>query len=200
MESKEYLENEYLIKKRTCNDIAKDVNRDAKTVWSWMKKYNIPTRKRGGDSSTGSFQKNHKLGVGRVHTTETREKIRQCRLSDGHVPYLKNGEHWLKGLPSDRHPNYSGGLTPERQSLYCSEKWSEVIKEVWKRDNAICQRCGKSHNTETNRGNFHIHHIVTFQVKELRSELSNLVLLCKQCHRFIHSKQNINKQFLKTKP
>ena len=26
MVSKEYLENEYLIKKRTCNDIAKDVN------------------------------------------------------------------------------------------------------------------------------------------------------------------------------
>lgn len=199
MESKEWLEQKYLQEKLSCVDIALIVKRDAKSVWSWLKKYNIPTRKRGADSSTGTFVKGHKKGVGRIHTKETKDKIRKARIRDGHVPYLnKDGVHWLKGVKGDLTPNYKGGLTPERQSFYSSETWSEAVKKVWKRDNAICQKCKKHHNTELNRGNFHIHHIVSFQVKGLRSELSNLILLCKDCHRWVHSKKNINKLFIKS--
>lgn len=197
MESKEWLINEYVTKKRTCNDIAKELNKDPKTIWSWLKKNEIPTRSRGGDSSSGSFKKGSNLWLGKKHKPETKDKIREARLKDGHVPYLKNGVHWMKGLESKNHPNFKGGLTPERQSLYSSNEWSEAIKKVWKRDNAICQKCGKSHNEEKNRGNFHIHHLVSFQVRELRSEVSNLILLCKECHRWVHSNKNINKQFIK---
>jgi hypothetical protein len=195
---KEWLQNEYISKKRTCNDIAKELSKDPKTIWAWLKKYNIPTRPRGGHSSSGSFKKGTSLWIGKKHKQETKDKIRNARLKDGHVPYLKNGVHWLKNTNSENHPNYKGGLSPERQSFYCSMEWIDVVKKVWKRDNAICQNCGKCHNTEKNRGNFHIHHIVSFQIKELRSDLSNLVLLCKECHRWVHSKKNINKKFIKT--
>lgn len=193
---KQYLIDEYITKKRTCNDIAKDVNKDPKTIWSWLKKYNIPTRKRGGESSSGSFKKGSNLWVGKKHTDETKQKIREARLKDGHVPYLKNGEHWLKTVSTNKHPNYKNGLSPERQSFYSSLEWIELVKKIWSRDNAICQNCGKHHNTESNRGNFHIHHIVSFQVKEKRLDLDNLVLLCKECHRWVHSKNNINNKFI----
>lgn len=196
--NKEWLFNEYITNKKSCDEIAISEKRDPKTIWTWVKKFEIPTRKRGAESSGGTFVKGHKKGVGRVHTKETKEKIKQARLKDGHVPYLnKDGVHWLKGKTGKTHPCYKGGLTPERQSVYSSETWSEVVKQVWKRDNAYCQNCGKHHNTEKNRGNFHIHHIVSFQIKELRTELDNLVLLCKECHIWVHSKKNINKKFIK---
>jgi hypothetical protein len=31
---KEWLENEYVTKKRTCNDISKELSKDPKTIWS----------------------------------------------------------------------------------------------------------------------------------------------------------------------
>lgn len=192
-----YLEIEYLQKKRTCNEIAKDVKKDPKTIWSWLKKYNIPTRPRGGESSSGSFKKGSNLWTGKKHKPETKEKIRNARLKDGHVPYLKNGEHWLKGVSKENHPMYIGGLSPERQSYYSSLLWIELVKGVWKRDNATCQNCGKSHNLELNRGNFHIHHIVSFQIREKRHDIDNLILLCKECHKWIHSKKNTNHKFIK---
>lgn len=198
--NKEWLYNEYIVKKRSCDEIAISEKRDSKTIWNWVKKFDIPTRKRGAESSSGTFKKGHKYGVNRIHTEETKEKIRQARLKDGHVPYLnKDGVHWLKGVKGKNHPSYKGGLTPDRQSFYSTIEWSDVVKKVWERDKAICQKCGKNHNTEKNRGNFHIHHIVSFQVKEKRAELNNLILLCKHCHRWVHSKKNINKILIKTK-
>lgn len=193
---KQYLIDEYITKKRTCNDIAVDVKKDPKTVWSWLKKYDIPTRPRGGESSSGSFKKGFNLWIGRKHKDESKQKIRDARLRDGHVPYLKNGEHWLRSVSLEKHPNYKNGLSPERQSIYSSLEWIELVKKVWSRDNAICQNCGKHHNIETNRGNFHIHHIVSFQVKEKRLDLDNLILLCKECHKWVHSKKNTNNKFI----
>lgn len=196
--NKDWLYIQYITKKRTANDISKEVKKDPKTVWSWLKKHEIPTRPRGGNSSSGSFKKGCKLWVGKKHKQETKEKIRQARIKDGHVPYLnKDGVHWLKGLKPENHPNYKGGLTHERQSFYSSKEWSNSVKKVWKRDNAICQNCGKKHNSSKNRGSFHIHHIISFQVPEFRAELSNLVLLCKECHLWVHSKKNIKQKLIK---
>ena len=194
--TKEWLENEYVANKRTCNDIAKEVGRDAKTVWAWLKKYEIQTRPRGGDSSSGSFQKGTNLWIGRKHKDSTKEKIRQARLKDGHVPYLQNGVHWLKN-EENVHPNYKGGISPERQAFYSSEEWANAVKAVWQRDMAICQNCNKNHNGSRNEGAFHIHHIISFKSKENRSNVDNLVLLCKGCHNWVHSRKNINKKFIK---
>jgi hypothetical protein len=192
-----WLRAEYVDKKRTANDIAKEVCRDAKTIWSWLKKFNIPTRPRGGDSSSGSFKKGQTRPAGWKHSEETKKKLKEMAIADGRLPWGKSNEPYWRGKTGEQHPSYKGGLTPERQSVYSSTEWVEAVKAVWSRDNATCQCCGKHHNTTEARGTFHIHHIVSFQVKELRTEPSNLVLLCKDCHKFIHSKKNVNKQFIK---
>jgi hypothetical protein len=195
--TKEWLIEQYFILKKDCNKIAIEIGKDAKTVWNWFNGYGIEINKRGS-----YYEKNLVFDGsafrGKKHTQKAKDKIREARFKDGHVPYLnKQGLHWLKGVTGKDHPNFKGGLTPERQSVYSSEEWCNVVKQVWKRDNSICQNCGKHHNTELNRGNFHIHHIVSFQIRELRTELSNLVLLCKECHKWVHSKKNTDKKFIK---
>lgn len=194
--TREWLYQKYVEEGLDCTQIGKLTNRDSKTVWYWMKRYNIPTRKRG-TTNNFRFAKQHGR-LGKTHTPEVRERLRQARFKDGHVPYLKNGVHHLKGKRGQETPNWRGGVTPERQDVYGSQAWKNAVKAVWKRDNATCQRCGLHHREARRRGiTFDIHHIVSFAVKELRCEISNLVLLCEPCHYWIHSSENINKEFIK---
>lgn len=193
--TKEWIYEQYWTLGKSADQIAKEIKKNPKTVWFWFKADNIPTRPRGSEYGQ-QFKKGQESAFkGKKHTEENKEKIRQKRLEDGHVPYLKNGIHWLKheGAVS---PNYKGGISPERQSFYSSIEWSEAVKKIWERDNAICQRCGKKHNIEENRGTFHIHHIESFLNKEKRADIDNLILLCRPCHLWVHSKKNINKEFI----
>jgi len=193
--TKEWLENEYIIIGKSANQIAMEIGRDSKRVWEWIRDYGIPTRTRGHDTS--HLLKDGSTFRGKKHTEETKKRLSEIAIADGRVPWGKCNEPYWKGKFGSLHPNWQGGLTPERQSVYSSEEWTNSVKEVWKRDNAFCQKCNKHHNEEKNRGNFHIHHIVSFMVRELRTDVNNLVLLCKECHKFVHSKENINKEFIK---
>jgi hypothetical protein len=114
---------------------------------------------------------------------------------------VRAAKHWgLAGAANGMYgkrgaevPNWKGGCTPERQAFYTSLAWAAACVEVWHRDNAQCQRCG----IDSSEHKLHIHHIVSFAVKELRAESSNLVLLCVRCHRFVHSKQNTTAEFVR---
>jgi len=44
---------------------------------------------------------------------------------------------------------------------------------------------------------FNLHHIESFKNKVLRFDENNLVLLCIECHHFVHSRENVNKIFIK---
>ena len=46
------------------------------------------------------------------------------------------------------------------------------------------------------KGKLHVHHIVSFAEEEYRVDPDNLVLLCVKCHRFVHSKKNIEREFI----
>ena len=193
--TKEWLVDEYINKNKSSDQIAREIKRDAKRVWEWLKYYNIPTRSRGTDYGQ-LFVKGHKLMLGFKHSDETKKIMSDISIKDKRVPWGKNNVHPFKGKKGIEVHSFKGGLTPERQAFYSSVEWVEAVKKVWKRDKAICQRCKKLHNNE-NRGTFHIHHIISFQKREFRAELENLVLLCKECHRWVHSNQNINKDFIK---
>lgn len=194
--TKENLTELYINQSLDCVQIGAMVSKDPSTVRWWMLKLDIPTRSRGAESGHGFKKGQVSAFKGKKHTEENKEKIRQRRLADGHVPYLKDGIHWLKH-PGAQSPNWQGGLTPERQRVYSGQGWVEAVKEVWARDNAICQRCGVDHrNIDRSKIKFHIHHKVSFQKKAWRLEVENLVLLCGPCHRWIHSKKNVNKDMI----
>ncbi len=194
---REWLVREYIEKRRSTYDIAHEVGRDAKRVWEWLLHYGIPIRPRGTDYGQ-SFKKGQTSAFrGLRHTDANRAVLRAIRIADGHVPYLKNGKHWLhhEGAVS---PAWKGGITPDRQVFYESDEWHEAVKKVWGRDGAQCCRCGKRHNEALRRGTFHIHHVVSFMEKSLRASVDNLVLLCRDCHFFVHSKKNTGSEFLRS--
>lgn len=193
--TKEWLIDQYVRQGKSANDIAREVGRDPKRVWEWIRDYGIETRPRGSDERQLFKKGQPSAFTGMKHTPEARRRLRELRLKDGRVPYLKDGKHWLHATGA-KPGNWKGGITPERQAFYSSEEWVEAVKAVWARDNATCQKCGKHHNTAKSRGTFHIHHVVSFKNKALRADVSNLALLCRACHLWVHSKKNMNKEFI----
>ena len=115
-----------------------------------------------------------------------------------------------------KHPNWQNGKT----SLYalCREYFNIHLSPLAaKRDQYICQKCGKSHCV------LHVHHIIPFmfiidriidehpeinrnedgwQAKmyphivndERFTELTNLITYCDKCHRMEHKKYNLRKK------
>lgn len=193
--SREWLEHKYVTEGLDCPQIAKLVNRDAKSVWSWMKDFQIPTRPRGSNKSV-HWPKGHRGRLGSTLSSAHREQLRQARLKDGRIPALINGVHWTKAL--GRHGSqWKGGVTPERQAFYSSPEWARCVKAVWKRADALCERCGLDHRIiDRGKPRFDIHHIDSFSIRERRAVVGNLMLVCRPCHLWIHSSKNTQGEHL----
>lgn len=194
--TKEWLIDQYMTQGKGANEIGREIGRDGKRVWEWLRDYGIETRPRGSDERQWLKAGEPSPFTGKKHKPETIAKLKKIAKEDGRVPWGKNNPHPLKGANPEDHPSWKGGMTPERQAFYASPEWCEAVKAVWARDNATCQRCGVHHNTAEQRGTFHIHHIVSFKVRERRAEPSNLVLLCRPCHLWVHSRKNTAKAFI----
>ena len=123
------------------------------------------------------------------------DKTRLTMLERYGVENYSQTEQFRSTFRGENSPAWKGGICPERQNFYNSQEWKDACCVVWGRDSSICQRCGIAQ--EKNRdGSFHIHHIVSFEVKELRAEPSNLILFCADCHYWVHSNENINNDFI----
>lgn len=190
--TKKWLIRHYIDKKMDCVMIGKLVSRDPKSVWNWLKDFGIPTRPRGHDIS--HLPQGRPAGF--THSQATKDKIRAIAIEQGRVPYDPKVGSYMNGRFGKDHPQWKGGITPPRQALYSSKEWAECVEAIWERAKSKCERCGKLHTKYARR--FHIHHIVEFAVEKLRTDTLNLVLLCPACHGFVHSKKNINKEFIKT--
>lgn len=164
----EVLRSMYLVKLMSAKQIAAVLDRDPKTIYRWLKHHGVKLR-----------------------------GVSEWRMIDGRVPYLKNGEHYSKGRRPEDHPNWKGGITPERQAFYSSREWKDCVKMVWARDDAHCRRCGLDSRTVL-RGTirFELHHVDSFAVVERRSDPANVVLLCDKCHLWVHSGKNKKRRFL----
>lgn len=181
-----------------CPDIGWLYERDPTTVRHWLVRAGIPTRARGSDPAQW-FKRggDARSFSGTKHSDGTKARI--SASSKGRKPYLRDGQHWLHTVDPDQNPNWKGGATPERQEFYRSTEWKRAVKAVWKREDACCQRCALDWRTVDRAATptFHIHHIVSFAVRELRATVSNLALLCRPCHLWVHSKANANGDFKK---
>lgn len=91
--------------------------------------------------------------------------------------------------------SWRGGITAERQAFHGSTEWRDVSRAVWQRDRGTCRRCSL-HANDCENPRFDVHHIVPFEVTALRAAIDNLVLLCRSCHRFVHSKKNLNREWM----
>lgn len=195
----EWLYEQYWIVGNTCNDIARIIGRDPKRVWEWMIDANIPVKPRGHDERQ-RFQKGQPSPfTGRKHSEESKRKMSDIAKAQNRVPGYGYKINALKGKRGPEVHSWKGGLTPERQKAYSTDEWKECVKSVWARDNAICQLCGKDHRDidRKKEKKFNIHHIISFQVVDYRFNVDNLILLCYDCHRWVHSKKNKDKVLIK---
>lgn len=194
--SREWLVEHYIEKGMDTSQIGKIVHRDPKSVWNWLKDFDIPTRKRGTTGNGWSPEKGTPNPFkGRKHTEEFKARMSAYAKATGRVPYDPRVGSYMKGRKGAATPNWKGGITPERQAFYQTKEWKKASKIVWKRDAATCQNCGKCRN-ENRKLPFDIHHIVSFANKELRAKPSNLVLLCEPCHYWVHGKENTEGKFV----
>lgn len=198
--SKEWLHQKYIVEGLGTYEIGKLVGRDAKRVYEWLQQDGIPLRTKHDsivamNKRSDTIEKRRVGSANRIITESQKRKISASRTGK-HYPKLQGAGNGMFGRVGAKHHAWKGGLTPERQALYSSREWARVVCAVWKRDAATCQKCGCK---KTKDKTFDIHHIVSFTIKELRTELSNLVLLCRACHKFVHSRKNVTKEFLRDK-
>ncbi len=148
--------------------------------------------------SAGDIAKEYNIGDTAIHYWLKKHGIKTRNVSEA-----RKIKHWgQEGIDNpmwnkkgELNQNWKGGITPERQAFYISREWKDVCRKVWGRDKGICKRCRLDKNKNKDMP-FHIHHIVSFKDKELRADPDNLILLCEACHHFVHSKRNIENEYL----
>src|SRR3990167_5145624 len=128
-----------------------------------------------------------KHGIPRREHAEARRLRREPDISGPRNPMF--------GKVGDQNPHWKGGITAERQAVYSTQAWKSAVSFVWKRDKARCQRC-KRPSGRRGDATFHLHHKASFSVNEARGDADNLVLLCRDCHYWVLSKQNRKLLFL----
>ena len=102
-------------------------------------------------------------------------RLKMSIAQKGHIAWNKGKEH-VK-IQKERHFNWKGGITPETQRRIQSIKWKQIRKQVYKRDNWICQVCGK----HCQKKEIQCHHVIPYRITQDNS-MDNLITLCSSCH------------------
>jgi 5-methylcytosine-specific restriction endonuclease McrA len=96
------------------------------------------------------------------------------------------------------HYMYNENLSEEhRQDKRESTEYSEFHRLVLKRDNYTCQCCGYRNS---HKRDMIVHHLYSYDTyKDLRTDVTNGITLCKNCHKNFHAKygsgNNTKEQF-----
>jgi len=128
---------------------------------------------------------------GKHHTEETKKLLSEKASCP--KPYLRGENNGMYGVRGNKHPNWRGGVTPLRQALYSLSEWKEMHKAVLERDGYRCRRCGCK---SAWKNKLNVHHMIPFPDSKFQITEDKLITLCRKCHSWVHSNQNINREFL----
>lgn len=189
------------------SELAYGVKSNSPNILGWMKKLDIPTRKRS-DAVALQWKDNHKrrkeqseFAINRLGTgTEARKTLIELMQT---VEYKekqsvsKSGElNGMYGIVGEAHPNYNPHLTEaERKKQRNVEGYDNWRKAVYERDGYACVYCG-----DRTGGNLVAHHLNGYHWdEEGRVDIENGVTLCNSCHKGFHAvygyKENTRDQF-----
>jgi hypothetical protein len=193
--SKEWLENEYIRKGRSSNDIAAECSTWSATIIKQLRRYGISVR------SKSEASKGNPSWSGKKHTLEHKEKIRKALLgrqfSDEHRrrigAALKGrvyGESTLQKMSvaaskktGEINSNWRGGTS---FGQYCPKFNAPLKREIRDKFGHKCYLCGAPENGRK----LAVHHCNYNKGQGCGSKWS-LVPLCKSCH----MKTNRNKHY-----
>ena len=110
---------------------------------------------------------------GRKKTEEEKKKISDTHKRLGMKPPRPDNR-------GSKHPNWKGGISPERKRIYFSEQYKKWRKAVFERDSYTCLGCGQV------GGILNADHIKPYALfHTLRFIVRNGRTLCVPCHRKI---------------
>jgi len=163
---KDWLIEHYEKQNLSTGDIAKMFNVTDGAIIFWFRKHNIPRRT----------------------VSEARVKKHWGAKGKDNPMFGKTGE---------MNHNWKGGVSPKRNSFYSRYNWKVIYSKVLERDKNHCKRCNEEIDYSVAKS-FHVHHIIPFQNGEAQSDIdiNNLVLLCNKCHGFVHSRRNIENEYI----
>lgn len=171
---RDWLYQVYTVERQRLDDIAAACGVTSNAIVQAVKQFGFPKRVRPGCE---------RLPVERQERTE----IDRTNGANG------DGRRRMPMCGPDN-PAWRGGTTPERQRLYKQGHWQEFVKVVYARDNYTCRRCGAR---KAEPKSLHCHHLHPWaDHAELRFDTDNCVTLCRSCHTWVHSKANVNREFL----
>ena len=90
----------------------------------------------GKSRSEETKKKLSEFHTGKLASPETRGK-----MSLAHKGKNTGKDSYWFGKQSS---NWKGGVTPERQKLYGTNEWKELVKFIFKRDGYVCKKCKKN--------------------------------------------------------
>lgn len=102
------------------------------------------------------------------------------------------GGQWMRGASN---PNWKGGVNAvENNRRMWDAEVGQWRRRVFARDRHTCQRCGLSPKT---RNTLRAHHIATWaDHPDRRFDIDNGTTLCRTCHDWVHSKDNVDRELL----
>jgi len=202
--NKDWLYEQYVIFRKSMNNIAIEANCALSTVAKWLKIYDIPTR---------SISEANK---GKKHTEEFKQHLSELRKGSGNPMYGKHlsqktklllsdirkhiprNEEWCKNISKSLSGNpknigtlgkkgplsatWKGGKSFEPYCNMFNESFKEWIRNKFNRK---CYICGRSENI--NNKKLCVHHI-DYNKKNCNPD--NLTTLCRSCH----IKTNFNRE------
>jgi hypothetical protein len=107
---------------------------------------------------------------------------------------VRGSANGMFGRCGDKNPRWIDGSSAARYRTGTTSFLKDLIRAVHDRDGWRCVRCGKSHCLH---GRLHTHHIKPWAGNpDCRLLMINIISVCQQCHNWIHSKQNVNCEYL----
>lgn len=194
---RDWLYQKYVVENLSTYDIGKLVSRTNKSIHTQLVKFGIPTRPRGynlANSDDCYMRRPDAIPtfLGKTHSAETRKILSDKAKRE--KPWIRGKANGMSGRTGESNNNYKDGSSPERQRLYASGDWKEIVRTVYKRDNYHCARCGSPH---TGTRSLCAHHIKPWAGNPaLRFDIDNLITLCRLCHNWVHSNENVSREYI----
>jgi hypothetical protein len=114
---------------------------------------------------------------------------------------------WAKEHKRERHWNWKGGISSLYDEVRRFLKSINWARDVYRKDNYTCQRCGDStgHNLNAHHMVLIKNLIIYYNIKTVEEAMNcpafrsilNGITLCKKCHKWVHSNANVNKEFIR---